>query len=80
MRIIRTRIFALSHVIKIKIRKKGPPANCRLPVDRLEELQCYKFLQAIRQEDFHLIRQRFLMRDDWLPGPQRSSDWLRALS
>ena len=31
------------------------PANCRLPIDRLEELQCYKFLQAIRGDDFHLI-------------------------
>ena len=59
-----TRIWILIptkfHVVrnwKIEIPKKGPPANCRLPVDRLEELQCYKFLQAIRQEDFHLIRE-----------------------
>lgn len=31
------------------------PVNCQLPADRLEELQIYKFLQAVRQEDFHLI-------------------------
>ena len=55
-----SRIFARVLSLKftrIEILKKGPPANCRLPVDRLEELQCYKFLQAIRQEDFHLIRE-----------------------
>ena len=36
-------------------RSKELPANCRLPKNRLEELQCYKFLQAVRQEDLGLI-------------------------
>ena len=34
---------------------KPVPANCRLPLNRLEELQCYKLLQAIRADDYHLI-------------------------
>ena len=36
---------------------KPIPDNCRLPLNRLEELQCYKFLQAIRSDDYHLIRE-----------------------
>ena len=31
------------------------PKNCNLPDGRLAELQIYKFLQAVRQEDFRLL-------------------------
>lgn len=36
-------------------KEKIIPESCCLPKDRLEELQIYKFLQAVRAEDFHLI-------------------------
>ena len=31
------------------------PKNCNLPDGRLAELQSYKFLQAVRQQDFRLL-------------------------
>lgn len=54
----RTRVFSQvqeATMQKNQCVKTIIPANCRLPADRLEELQCYKFLQAIRADDFHLI-------------------------
>jgi len=36
-------------------KEKVLPENCHLPTNRLEELQIYKFLQAVRQQDFRLI-------------------------